>query len=255
MLVNIMMSNNKKVFFIASCYALLIGAFFIGGDSLTRRIITPNQRFLGAQAITTKNIALTFDDGPYGTSTEKILDILKQENVHATFFVIGKNVEKFPAIAQRIVAEGNLIENHSYDHSEKLTEMSTTTFEENIQKAESSTFSHTGLKPRFFRPPYSKITAQMFGRLNQDGYTTVLWNDSAEDWDYKKVPTELIEKTIIRDAKPNGIIVLHDGRDTEINYPRDNTINALPHIIKQLKKEGYNFVTVDKIVDIKPYFE
>lgn len=249
-----MNSNNKKVFAIAVLYILLTGLFFIGRNNLAKVIVLPEQNSLSASIpYINKNIALTFDDGPYGTSTEKILDILKQENVHATFFVIGKNVEKFPALAKRIVTEGNLIGNHSFDHAKNLPNLSTTTFENNIQRAESAIFFYTGLKPKLFRPPYGNISAQMYGKLKHDGYTTVLWNIDAADWDYEKTPTALLEKIIIKDAKPNGIIVLHDGRDTQVNYPRDNTVNALAYIIGQLKKQGYNFVTVDKIIGVEPY--
>ena len=106
-----------------------------------------------------------------------------------------------------------------------------------------------------FRPPYGNISAQMYGKLSHDGYTTILWNDATEDWDYKNSPSKFIEKIIIQNAKPNGIILLHDGRDTQVNYPRDNTVGALPYIIEQLKKEGYTFVTADKIVNTQPYFD
>lgn len=248
--------NKNNLIYATLCYTLLIGLFFIEKNNLAKSIIIPNQDLsLNTPISTTKNIALTFDDGPYGTSTEKILDILKQEKVHATFFVIGKNVDKFPALAQRIVAEGNLIENHSYDHSEKLTEMSATTFQKNIQKAEGTILSHTGQKSKLFRPPYGNITAQMYGKLNDMGYKTVMWNTETQDWDDENSPAELIEKIIIQNAKPNDIILMHDGRDTKINYPRNNTIEALSYIIKQLKKEGYSFVTVDKIVGSKAYFD
>jgi peptidoglycan/xylan/chitin deacetylase (PgdA/CDA1 family) len=148
-----------------------------------------------------------------------------------------------------------LIENHSYDHSKVLPDISTTTLEEDIQEAETAIFSDTGLKPKLFRPPYGNISAQMFGRLNHDGYKTVMWNADAADWDHKNSPTSLIETAIIHQAAPNGIIILHDGRDTKINYPRDNMINALTHIIEKLKSDGYTFVTVDKIVGTPAYFD
>lgn len=250
---------NKKVLFFALCYTMFIGIFFINKNNIEKKEIDLTSNSLYSISITgtlpAKNIALTFDDGPYGTSTEKILDILKQENIHATFFLIGKNVEEFPSTSKRISNEGHLIGNHSYDHSKNLRTMSTTTFQENIQKAESTILFYTGLKPKFFRPPYGLISAQMYGRLNQEGFKTVLWNIDGMDWDYENTPTATLEKTIIKDAVPNGIILMHDGRDIKINYPRDNTINALAYIIETLKKEGYTFVTVDKIINTKPYFD
>ena len=248
-------SVTKKILVIAMYGVLVIGVIFIDNNQRLKSKTVPDKDLLSAAIVSIpKNIAITFDDGPYGTSTEKILDILKKENVHATFFVLGQNVEKFPELAERIVKEGHVIGNHSYDHAKNLPEMSTTTFKNNIQQAETTIFTHTGVMPKLFRPPYGNITPQMYGKLKEDGYTSVLWNIDVKDWDFENTPTELIEIRILKDAKPNGIILFHDGRDVQVNYPRDNTVNALQYVIEQLKKNGYNFVTVDKITNIQPYF-
>jgi len=249
------LSTTKKVLLISAYSVLVIGFIFFENTNQIKSKDFPNKELLGAAIVAIpKNIALTFDDGPYGTSTEKILDILKKENVRATFFVIGKNVEKFSTTTKRIIAEGHLIGNHSYDHAKNLPEMSTSTFKINTEKAESAIFLQTDLKPKIFRPPYGNITPQMYQKLKEAGYTSVLWNVDAKDWDFEHTSTADIENKIINDTKPNSIILLHDGRDTKINYPRTNLIDALPVIIEQLKKEGYNFVTVDKLENIKPYF-
>lgn len=201
-----------------------------------------------------KTIALTFDDGPYGTSTEKILDILKSEGIHATFFLIGKNVEKFPALAREIIADGNVIGNHSYDHSKNLSSLTTNDFEQNLENSEQAIFANTGLKPKLFRPPYGRTSTNMLFLLKADGYTNVMWNIEARDWDFYNSSAQNIFQTIVSQARPNAIILLHDGRDVLINYPRDNTVQALPKIIESLKKQGYTFVTVDKILNKKPYW-
>ena len=135
---------SKKVYFgifVALIFGLMIvsfGAIFIHQKypSVDTKGIqfVKNANNLASTSI--KRVALTFDDGPYGTSTQKILDILKSEKVHATFFLVGKNVDKFPDIAREIVANGNLIGNHSYDHSKYLAFMSTSTFEQNLQNGE-----------------------------------------------------------------------------------------------------------------------
>jgi len=249
--------SNKKIITITVLGIACVGVFFTDHKLPPPEPIVPTPTLLSATAspVILKNIALTFDDGPYGTSTEKILDILKQENIHASFFIIGKNVEKYPELTRRIVAEGHIIGNHSFDHSKKLSEMSTTTFAENINKAEDIIASTTKIYPKIFRPPYGKSSSKMFEVLNKEKYISVLWNIDSKDWDDINSTTDLIEKETIQSAKTNGIILFHDGRDIHVDYPRENIINALPAIIQKLKSAGYTFVTIDKILNTRPYFD
>jgi len=200
-----------------------------------------------------KQVALTFDDGPYGAPTIEILNILKNENVNATFFVIGENVKKYPEIAKEIVADGNVIANHSYDHPKNMDTLSLKQFNKELGATEDAIFSATDLRPLLFRAPYGKISPEMITDLGENNYTLVRWTVDPEDWNYPKSPTDLIEKTVLEQAKPYSIILFHDGRDTHINYPRYNTIEALPNIIETLKKEGYSFTTIDKLLEVNAY--
>ncbi len=193
-----------------------------------------------------KEIALTFDDGPYGTSTADVLNILEREKVHATFFLIGKNVDEYPALAKREVADGDLIGNHSYDHSMKLASSSPASFELNLLRAELSIASSTGVFPTIFRAPYGLMSDTMRQVLAKDGYHSYLWTVDMEDWN-QNVSSAAIIKGVLEQAKPDSIILFHDGRDTHVGYPRDNLINALGPIIYDLKEDGYTFVTVDKV--------
>jgi peptidoglycan/xylan/chitin deacetylase (PgdA/CDA1 family) len=199
------------------------------------------------EASAQKRIALTFDDGPYGTSTRQILDILKREGVHATFFVIGKQVEKFPDEVRRELTEGHVVGNHSYDHSMRLPEMTANVFKQNLDEAESIITSSTGFSPTLFRPPYGSLSDTMRQVLKTKGYRTVLWNIDPEDWNYDKSPSQAIIQRVLAAAKPEAIILMHDGRDTHVDYPRDNTINALPTLIETLKARGYTFVTLNEL--------
>ena len=200
-----------------------------------------------------KKIALTFDDGPYGEPTTEVLDILKKENVHATFFLIGKNVEKYPEIVRAIIENGNVIGNHTYDHPKNLVSFSDLDFKNELSKTESVIFSAARIQPVFFRAPYGRTSAAMQKEIKQEGYTLVCWNIDPIDWNYSKSPAELIVKRVLEQAKPNSIILMHDGRDQHIGYPRDNLVKALPVIIDSLRKEGYDFVTVDEIFHKKAY--
>ena len=195
-----------------------------------------------------KEVALTFDDGPYGTSTQQVLDILQKEHIHATFFLIGKNVEEYPALAKEIVQEGNVVGNHTYDHPKNLTTMPLAQVSSELAMAESAIASSTGVHAKLFRPPYGSISKALRSEIKKEGYTVVLWNVDPRDWDYASSTSAVIEQYVVAHLKNRMVIVLHDGRDTHINYPRDNLINALPAVIEDLKQRGYTFVTVDKLV-------
>jgi peptidoglycan/xylan/chitin deacetylase (PgdA/CDA1 family) len=214
---------------------------------------TETQTLTPPPAPAPKQIALTFDDGPYGAPTIEVLNILKVENIHATFFLIGQNVEKYPEILKEIVADGNVVGNHTYDHPKDLTKLSSTEFNSEVSKTENAIFAVTGLLPALFRAPYGNTSPEILQELGQDNYTLVKWNVDPRDWDYPNSPAGLIEKIILAQVKPNDVILLHDGRDTHIGYPRDNTIKALPEVIETLKKEGYTFVTVDKLLNMQAY--
>lgn len=211
----------------------------------TSTISTPPPRI---STSSTKLVALTFDDGPYGTSTRQILDILRDKQVRATFFILGKNTEKFPDQVRREVDEGHVIGNHSYDHSAKLPSLATSTFVADLKEAEQAITKASGLRPTLYRPPYGALSQTMRRALASEGYRNVLWNVDPEDWDYEKSPRAEIVKRILATVKPNAIILMHDGRDTHVDYPRDNTVTALPFIIDGLRARGYTFVTVDELL-------
>lgn len=196
---------------------------------------------------TIKEVSLTFDDGPYGTSTQEIIDILQKEKVPATFFLIGKNVEKYPTLAQEEVRDGYMVGNHTYDHPKNLTKMSLGQVAEELSKTEQIIASSTGVHTKLFRPPYGSITKKLRSKIQSMGYTIVLWNVDPQDWNYASSTSAVIEQNILTHLKNHMNIVLHDGRDTRVGYPRDNLITALPVIIQDLKQRGYTFVTADKL--------
>ena len=199
-----------------------------------------------------KRIALTFDDGPYGTSTAQVLAILESKQIPATFFLIGQNVLKQPALVKQIVAQGNQIGNHSFDHALFLATMSRSSLDAELFKTQRVIASTTGLLPHFYRPPYGKVSEAMLKEVEREGFVVVTWNDESRDWD-KAVSSTTIAANVIKAARPDGVILLHDGRDTQINYPRENMLGALPTIIDSLKTEGYEFVTLDMLLGTSTY--
>ncbi|MEI8337652.1 MAG: polysaccharide deacetylase family protein [bacterium] len=212
--------------------------------SITASTTIPNQTPL-------KEVALTFDDGPYGTSTEEVLNILREKNIHATFFLIGKNVEKYPEQAKEIVAEGNVVGNHTYSHFKNFNKMSTNNFAKDLIKGELEIASSTGVIPKLFRAPYGNVSEIMKKELTKEGYILVSWSVDGKDWSLNKT-TDQIENFMTYKTRPYSILLMHDGHETG-NYSRVNSIDALPTIIDNLKKEGYTFVTADKLLEVKAY--
>ena len=192
-----------------------------------------------------KEVALTFDDGPYGTSTQEVLDILAREKVHATFFLVGKNVEEYPALARQEVQQGNEVGNHTYDHTTHLTSMSPLELDAELSKTEEAIASSTGAHATLFRPPYGNISKKLRSDLNERGYRVILWNVDPKDWDAASTTSHMIVDTVMHHLKSRMIILLHDGRDTKVGYSRANMIIALPLVIENLRNLGYTFVTVD----------
>jgi peptidoglycan/xylan/chitin deacetylase (PgdA/CDA1 family) len=209
--------------------------------------------FHGPQRDPARLVALTFDDGPYGEPTSRILDILNAEHVKAAFFVIGENCLRYPDILAREAREGHLVENHSLDHVKDLAFELPGKVETNIRRTDSIIGSLTGLAPRFFRPPYGIRSLGMMRALREVNHVTVMWNDGTRDYD-ARVSADVIARSVLRKLRPGAIIDLHDGRDTQIGYSRQNLVDALPMIIDRIRSQGYEIVRLDELIGERPYF-
>ena len=192
-----------------------------------------------------KIVALTFDDGPNGKYTQQVIDILDREGVKATFFLIGKNVETYPEIAKEIAVHGHAIGNHSYTHPWLLPLEKKKSILQEVDKAEAAIYKATGESPRLFRPPHGLRSFWMDDIIRREGYTIFTWDDMTKDY-LQGTCEKKIARRILSNIHPGSIIVLHDGVNLEHGINRENMIEALPEIIRELKKEGYEFVTLDE---------
>lgn len=186
------------------------------------------------------NIAITFDDGPDLKYTPRILDILQEKDVKATFFVVGIQVNKYPDVLKRIEAEGHLIGNHSYNHP-NLTKLSSDELTEEIQSTDDKIFAALGHVPTIVRPPYGSVNDEVRQQLQDMGKEVVLWNIDPRDWDGSTV--EDMFENIMSNARDGGNILLHSFGGKHI----ENTVTLLPLIIDELRAQGYSFVTVDEL--------
>jgi peptidoglycan-N-acetylglucosamine deacetylase len=188
-----------------------------------------------------KDIALTFDDGPYPFYTPVLLHVLERSRVHATFFVIGRCAQEFPELVFRIIASGDEVANHTFNHI-PLTHLSDQQIEYQILSDGVFLQQFTGEPLSLFRPPHGRFNAHVVTIAHELGYHTIFWSDSAND--VKDIPPAVIARRVLNEASPGGIILLHSGR-----YP---TIEALPIIIDRLRAQGYRFVTVSQLLDDVP---
>ncbi|HST50805.1 MAG TPA: glycosyltransferase [Pyrinomonadaceae bacterium] len=203
-------------------------------------------------------VALTFDDGPDATWTPRVLDILKQEQVPASFFIIGEYGQENPALVKRIVADGHDIGNHSYTHP-NLGEMPDRVTDLELNATERLIESLTGRSTILFRPPYfgdaeptTSDEVEPIVRAKRLGYLTVGLHVDPDDWATPGTD-EIVKRTVegvtskSTDFDQRGqIVLLHDG-----GGDRSQTIEALPQIIEQLRARGYRFVTVSELAGLK----
>ncbi|GAB6990029.1 polysaccharide deacetylase family protein [Paenibacillus pini] len=191
-------------------------------------------------------VALTFDDVPDPRFTPQILDVLANEKVKATFFVIGSRAQQHPRMVSRIAREGHIIGNHSYNHPQ-FHKVPLSAYQQQINRTEQIIDGIIGYKPALIRPPYGDITEPQLRWAKQTGYTVVNWNVDSLDW--KGLNKEAVKKNIMNTAGQGSIILQHGGGGTGSDL--SGTIAALPDIIRQLKKKGYTFVTLPEMLNIK----
>lgn len=188
-----------------------------------------------------KQIALTFDDGPHPRYTPMILDILKEYDVHATFFMVGENVKYYHEVAEAVEAAGHEIGNHTYSHA-RLDQMSREDIVRQICECEDEIASLHEYRAKFFRPPEGQLSSIVRQVSKEWDYRLVLWDVDTRDWAH--TPPETICQKVLDTVQPGDIILMHDfiGR----NSP---TPDALRQLIPALLEEGYEFVTVGELID------
>jgi peptidoglycan/xylan/chitin deacetylase (PgdA/CDA1 family) len=192
-------------------------------------------------------VALTFDDGPNEPYTSQILSVLKDYNVHATFFMMGENVKLYPDSARAIVRAGHAIGNHSYSHRDLVLETNSGVRQE-ISRTDDMIYQTTGQKPNLFRPPYGNENFLTRRQSTRTGHVMVEWNVSAQDW--TKPGANQIVASVMQQVHNGSIILLHDGNKWHHGSDRSQTVAALPQLITQLRLQGYELVTVPEILKI-----
>jgi peptidoglycan/xylan/chitin deacetylase (PgdA/CDA1 family) len=198
-------------------------------------------------------VALTFDDGPNPPYTERVLDVLRREHAHATFFVVGEAVQRHPATARRIVAEGNEIGNHSWDHAH-LIALDSAGIRAQLQRTGDAIFAATGRRASLMRPPFGQRDFDVLHQAHALGYRVVMWSvPLADDWE--QPGADAIAQRVLSRVRDGDIIVLHDGNrgapctaQRPERCDRSQDVVATATIVEGLRARGLALVTVDQLM-------
>ena len=183
-------------------------------------------------------VAMTFDDGPHAENTPRLLDMLKQRGIKATFFVVGQCAAEYPDIMKRIVAEGHEIANHSWSHPQ-LSRMGEGSVTDQLQRTHDVIEQTTGMSAKIMRPPYGAFTAnQRNWAAHKWGYKTILWDVDPLDWKYRNA--EHVKGVILKDTVNGSIILAHDIHKS--------TVDAMPGTLDGLTAKGFKFLTVSDLL-------
>ena len=190
-----------------------------------------------------KQIALTFDDGPHPILTQRILKILDEYGIKATFFMVGENVLNYPEAAQAVIDAGHEVGNHTFSHPH-IGNLSEKAIFDEIGKCEDALEELCEYRPHLLRTPQGALTPSLERCLLDDDYILVLWSLDTRDWENKS--TASIVKTVLDGVQSGDIILMHDfiGHNSK-------TPEALEKILPVLLSEGYEFVTVSALLGLR----
>ena len=191
-----------------------------------------------------KVVALTFDDGPWPETTEEILNILKKNNIKATFFVVGRNVSSYPQLMGQVVADGHAVGNHTWSHEYRHYSPSGAASE--IDKTDDIIYKTTGVKTSLFRPPGGFLTNGLAAYARQKKDAIFMWSADSSDWKGGRITVERLMGNLLNETQPGGILLMHDGGGN-----RSHTVKALPQLIAKLRSQGYKFVTIPELLKME----
>jgi peptidoglycan/xylan/chitin deacetylase (PgdA/CDA1 family) len=193
----------------------------------------------------TKQIALTYDDGPNDPHTLRLLEVFAKHGVHATFFLIGRYVQQRPDVVREIVKAGHVVGNHTFTHP-LLIFKSTTEVRKELSDCRSALHDAVGEHSDLFRPPFGGRRPAVLGIVRELGFQPVMWNVTGYDWNAP--PSAVIERKVVKQIRGGDVILLHDGGHKQLGADRSQTVLATENLIKRYKQEGYEFVTIPKMM-------
>ena len=199
--------------------------------------------FFGAPG-KSKQLALTYDDGPNDPHTQRLLDVLDKHGVKATFFLIGRYVAQRPEIARAVAERGHVVGNHTFTHP-NLIFTSSTALQHELTKTGAAIEQAVGAHSKLFRPPFGARRPATLRVAKAMGLETIMW--SVKCWDWSAPSADYIVKKAVNGIRGGDVILLHDGGHAEFGADRSHTVAASDELIRRYKGEGYEFVTVPEM--------
>lgn len=204
----------------------------------------PRDLIISGPAVERK-VALTFDDAPDQRFTAAILEVLRRENVPATFFVVGYRAQEWPELVRQMAADGHAVGNHSFNHPD-LRKLNPSAFEDQLLRTQRILRELIGYEPQILRPPYGEINEWQLKWAVSRGFKIVNWNVDSLDW--KSLDKTQVADNILTQVRPGSIVLQHagGGRGEDLT----GTVEALPVVIRTLKLRGYEFVTIPELLNL-----
>src|SRR5258706_2582680 len=196
-----------------------------------------------------RQIALTYDDGPNDPHTQRLLEVLARHGVHATFFLIGSYVKQRPEIVREIVQAGHVVGNHTLTHPLLLFK-SETELRQQLSECRAALQGAIGDPSNLFRPPFGGRRPVVLRVARDLGLEPVMWNVTGYDWNGP--PAEVIERKVKKQIRGGDVVLLHDGGHKQMGADRSQTVIATDRLVSRYKTEDYEFVTVPAMLQ-KPH--
>ena len=229
--------------------AALAGAAAVAAVTAGYQSMAPTGQWYGRTftglARGTRQLALTYDDGPNDPHTMRLLEVLARHDVHATFFLIGRYVKQRPEIVREIVQAGHIIGNHTFTHP-LLSLKSATEIREELSACRAALQDATGDHSSLFRPPFGGRRPATLRIARELGLQPVMWNVTGYDWNAP--PAAVIEQKVSNQIRGGDVILLHDGGHKDMGADRAQTVQATDNLIQRYKSEGFSFVTVSEMM-------
>jgi peptidoglycan-N-acetylglucosamine deacetylase len=203
---------------------------------------TPSSASARFKVVGKKVVALTFDDGPWPTTTARIVRALKKGDAQATFFMLGSQIGHRKKLARSVAAGGNVIGVHSWNHAIMPRRSSATNLKD-LKRCKKAVRSATGVTARWFRPPYGSTSTRLRKTASKAGLRQVIWNVDTLDWKYRS--TSSVVSRALSGTRNGSVVLMHDG-----GGPRTATAAAVPIIVRRLRARGYDFVTLDELAGL-----
>jgi peptidoglycan-N-acetylglucosamine deacetylase len=229
---------------------ILAGATAAGAVAAGYQSMAPTGQWYGRTftglARGAQQIALTYDDGPNDAHTLPLLETLAKHDVHATFFLIGRYVRQRPDLAREIASAGHIIGNHTFTHPLLIFKSEKETRKE-LASCRAALEDAIGQPSNLFRPPFGGRRPATLRIARELDLEPVMWNVTGYDWNAP--PAEVIEKKVASQIRGGDVILLHDGGHKQMGTDRSQTVLATEHLITLYKSEGYEFVTIPRMME------